>query len=128
MRALALAAALAAAAGCSSTSSSSNPSPSYSQSYVSLQQRQQQLEPLIVGCFASHGLIPAKDVQNQSWYQNGHVTVNNDFTIWWRNFEGLPVKLNGTYQHLDAVVRSAANGNWPASICGPEPSPSPTSS
>jgi hypothetical protein len=123
-----LAAMVAAAAGCSSSSSSPNPSASYSQSYTAQQQRQQQLEPLLVGCFASHGLIPAKDLQNQSWYQNGHVTVNNEFTLWWHNFEGLPVKLNGTYQHLDDVVRSAANGNWPASICGPEPSASPTGS
>lgn len=117
------------AAGCSSSGSSApGPSPSSPPSAVTQQQREQQLEPLIVGCFASHGLIPAKDVQNQSWYNSGKVTVNNDFSIWWRNFEGLPVKLNGTYQHLDDVVRSAASGNWPASVCGPEPSASAAAS
>lgn len=123
-----LAIVLGAAAGCSSGSAAPAPSPSSSPSAVTQQQREQQLEPLIVGCFASHGLIPAKDVQNQSWYNGGKVTVNNDFSIWWRNFEGLPVKLNGTYQHLDDVVRSAASGNWPASVCGPGPSASAAAS
>jgi hypothetical protein len=129
-RAMVLAATLVAAAACSSgTSPQPSPSPNYSSSYATQQQREQQLEPVIVGCFAHHGLIPAKDVAGQAWYHDGRVVVaDNDFILWWRNFEGLPVKLNGTWQYLDDVVRSAANGNWPASVCGSEPSLSSTGS
>lgn len=124
-----LAAGLAGLSACSSGSGQPpSPSASASQSIPAQQQREQQLEPVIVGCLVKQGLIPAKDVQSQSWYSNGQVKANNDFVVWWHNFEGLPVKLNGSYQHLDDVVRSAASGDWPASVCGPAPSGAPAAS
>lgn len=80
------------------------------------------LVPSLVGCLARHGVIPAKDLRNQSFYRRGHVTVNLDFAAWWRDFAGLPVKVDGTWQHLDDVIRSAAeNGRWPTRLCGRMP-------
>jgi hypothetical protein len=126
-RGLAAAAVLAITAGCSSGGSVKPPSPTPnpSQSFARELNREIQLRPVLVGCLAKNGLIPAKDLDD-SWYKAGHVTYNQAFIEWWRDFEGLPVKLNGTYQHLDDVVRFAATrGTWPAKLCGPIPSPTP---
>jgi len=77
-----------------------------------------------VSCFAQHGLIAARKLDSR-FYRHGHVVKNLYFDEWWRDNEGLPVKVNGTWMHLDDVVRNAAaNGIWPTNICGPMPSPS----
>ena len=126
-RGLAAAAVLAITAGCSSGGSSNSPSPTPnpSQSFASELNREIQLRPVLVGCLAKNGLIPAKDL-DASWYHAGHVTYNQAFIEWWPDFENLPVKLNGSYQHLDDVVRLAATkGTWPTKLCGPIPSPKP---
>jgi hypothetical protein len=112
------------AAGCSSSSSSSSSSsasPNPSASDASQQQREQQLAPLIVACLLRQGVIPAQDVSHQSWYRGGHVTPNDVFTFWFRDYAGFPVNLDGD-QHLSDMVLNAADGDWPTSTCGPAPS------
>jgi hypothetical protein len=117
---------LAALAGCASGGSSPRvPAASASQSFSHELDREIQLRPLLVACFAQHGLIPARDLDSR-WYQNGHVTMNNYWVEWWHDFEGLPVKVNGTWMHLDDVARRAAtSGFWPVKLCGTLPSASP---
>jgi hypothetical protein len=79
------------------------------------------LQPVLVQCFASHGLIPASDLAGQSWYQSGKVTLNNAFYEWWREHEGLGVKGRELVVWLNDA---ASQGTWPTSICGPMPSSS----
>ena len=115
---------LAGAAGllltASCTSSPAKPNTAAS-SYHAEQARAAKLEPALVQCFASHGLIPARDLANQSWYKSGKVTVNNAFTEWWRENEGLAVQGR---ELVDWLHAAATNGTWPTSICGPMPSSS----
>jgi hypothetical protein len=111
---------LLAATGCSSTSTPS-PEASASQAITSEQQREAQLIPALVECLANHGVIPAKDLTNQSWYKSGHVTYNNEFSQWWENNNGLQVKIQDSYEQLESIVKAAAtNGTWP-SVCGSIP-------
>lgn len=124
-----LAAALIAftAAGCSSSGSPGNsPSARASRSYFGELNRETQLRPVLVACFARKGLIPAKYLDSR-WYQNGQVVTNKYWLMWWRDNEGLPVKFNGTSMQLEDIVHRAATQNiWPNNICGPMPSPSPS--
>jgi hypothetical protein len=123
-----LAAGIVAAAGCNSapSPSASSPAASASSSYFSELNRELQLRPVLVGCLAQRGLIPAKDLDSR-WYSNGHVTTNKYWTMWWSSFNGLPVKIDGTWMHLSDVARQAAtDGTWPTALCGPLPSASPS--
>lgn len=125
----ALAAVAVFATACTSSGSPSasppvSPSASPSASGSAGTSRYTQLVPVVVACFAQHGLIPAKDLDSR-FYRNGHVIRNLYFDEWWRNNDGLPVKVNGAWTHLDDVVlNAAAKGTWPTNICGPLPSPS----
>ncbi len=117
---------ITAATGCNSSPSQPGPAPSTSSSYFSELNRELQLRPVLVGCLGRHGLIPAKDLDSR-WYSNGHVTTNKYWTMWWSSFNGLPVKISGTWLHLSDVARQAAtDGTWPTQLCGPLPSPSPS--
>ena len=125
------AALLIVGAGCSGSSS---PSPqasaaaSYSSSFSGELNRELQLRPVLVACFARHRLIPARDLDGR-WYDGGHVITNRYWTEWWNDFNGLPVKVNGTWMHLADVARKAAeDGVWPTRLCGPLPSSSPAGS
>ena len=119
-----LAAAVLATACTSPGSPQASQSASPSSSAVTGQSRYTQLIPALVTCFARHGLIHAKNLDGR-FYQHGHVVRNLYFDQWWRTNNGLPVKVNGTWMHLDEVVLNAVTkGSWPAKICGPMPSPS----
>jgi hypothetical protein len=113
------------AAGCSSpsssSSSSSSTSPNPSASDAAQQRREEQLESVIVACLLRHGVIPARDVSHQSWYRGGHVTPNDAFAFWFRDYSGFPVNVDGD-QHLSDMVRNASDGDWPTGTCGPAPS------
>lgn len=121
-----LAALLAAVASCAS-SPATHPQPSSSRSFTKLDWMLQ-LDPVVVTCLARHGVIPAKDLDSR-WYRNGHLYLNQYFSEWWADNNGLPVKVNGRWMHLDDVAFQAVeNGTWPVNLCGPLPSPSPSSS
>lgn len=78
------------------------------------------LEVPLVQCFIDHHLIPAKRYQTQSWYQSGRVVDNADFANWWGFNEALTVR----NKQLNQWTHDAAfNNKWPASLCGPRPSP-----
>jgi hypothetical protein len=104
----------------SCTSSAAKPN-SIASSQAAEQARAAKLQPVLVQCFASHGLIPASDLAGQSWYQSGKVTLNNAFYEWWREHEGLGVKGRELVVWLNDA---ASQGTWPTSICGPMPSSS----
>jgi hypothetical protein len=79
------------------------------------------LEVPLVQCFIDHHLIPAKLYRSQSWYQSGKVVGNADFSNWWGFNEALRVR----GKQLNEWTHDAAFSNkWPASLCGPRPSPS----
>lgn len=128
-RGLLAAALLIFGAGCSSGSSSPSPQASArANSYFSELNRELQLRPVLVACFARNGLVPARDLDRR-WYQGGRVIMNRSWTEWWNEFNGLPVKVNGTVMHLaDAARKAAEDGVWPTSLCGPLPSSSPAGS
>lgn len=119
---------LALAAACSGGGSpQSSPAASASSSYFGELNREVQLRPLLVGCFAKKGLIPAKDLDSR-WYQNGQVVTNKYWLMWWRDNGGLAVKFNGTSMLLEDIVHRAATTRvWPTNLCGPLP-PSPAAS
>lgn len=114
-----LAATVNGIAACSSHTSTES---SYSQSFHRQLNREMQLEPVLVACLARHGIIPAKDLDKR-WYRDGRVIDNKYFIAWLREFNGFPVKVNGTSMHLDDVARKAATtGAWPTKLCGRLPS------
>lgn len=116
---------VAVTAGCSSGGSPGpGPTPSASQSYFRELHREGQLRPVLVACFARHGMIPHKYLDSR-WYQHGRVIQNKYWIMWWGSYNGLPVKVNGTEEHLaDAARQAAEHGTWPTKLCGPIPSPS----
>lgn len=88
------------------------------------QQQMVTMIPLVQG-LVQQGIIKP----DPSWYQNNQIVPNQAFDQWWKNNSGLPVKVNGTFMHLDEVVLNAATkGIWPANICGPMPSASASAS
>lgn len=118
VRGVALLAGLGGALLVTSCSSSPAKPNTVASSFSAAQHRAAKYEPALVACFASHHLIPARDLKNQSWYKAGKVRVNDAFVEWWREHEGLAVHGEelSNWLHYAAV-----NGTWPTSICGPAP-------
>ncbi len=113
---------------CSSCGSSPRPNPAagISRSLAAEMARSAQLRPVLVQCFAAKGIIPASAFKNAHFYKNGHVTADDDFARWWRDYEGLPVMVQGRRRQLDEVLKDAVDdGKWPMAVCGPMPSVSP---
>lgn len=115
---------VAVTAGCSSGGSpGTSPTPTASQSFFTELNRELQLRPVLVACLAQHGMIKHKYLDSR-WYQHGRVIRNKYWTMWWSSYSGLPVKVNGTEEHLaDAARHAAEQGTWPTKLCGPIPSP-----
>jgi len=112
--AVVLAACSSASGPSSPPSSTPQPTPSDRAAYAN------SLEVPLVQCFIDHHLIPAKLYRSQSWYQSGRVVDNADFANWWGFNEALTVR----NKQLDQWTHDAAfSGKWPASLCGPRPSP-----
>lgn len=107
---------------CSSTSATSPPSSTASAGPTATDPAAyaNSLEVPLVQCFIDHHLIPAKRYKSQSWYQSGRVVDNADFANWWGFNEALTVR----NKQLNQWTHDAAfNNKWPASLCGPRPSP-----
>lgn len=109
-------------AGCSSGGSPGPGAlPTASQSYFKELNREGQLRPVLVACLAQHGMIPHKYLDSR-WYRHGRVLRNKYWIMWWNSYNGLPVKVNGTEEHLaDAARHAAEHGTWPTRLCGPIP-------
>jgi hypothetical protein len=79
------------------------------------------LEVPIVQCFIDHHLIAAKRYRSQPWYKSGRVINTAQFANWWGFNQALRVR----HKQLNQWTHDAAFSNkWPASLCGPRPSPS----
>lgn len=96
--------------------------------------RRYQLIPLMVRCFVSKHLLTAKDLENDSatppvpasaWLRDGRVIRNTAFGNWYAD-KGSAVTVHG--KTIDQWVNDAAYdpATWPASICGPRPTVTPT--